>query len=41
MKGYWVRCFEMRLMDRTVHEVKWPMLMAARKVDLTGLELVS
>ena len=38
MKGDRGRCFEMRLADRPGHEVKWPLLMAARKVDLTGLK---
>ena len=38
MKGGWGRCFEMRPVDRLGHEVKWPLLMASRKVDLTGLK---
>ena len=38
MKGDWVRCFEMMLEDRPGHEVKWLLLMAARKVDLKGLK---
>ena len=28
----------MRLADRPGHEVNWPLLMAAMKVDLTGLK---
>ena len=38
MKGDWRIYFEMRLSDRPGHEVKWPLLMTARKVDLTGLK---
>ena len=38
MKGDWVRCFEMRLVNSPVHEAKWLLLMAARKVDLTRLK---
>ena len=36
-KGDWVRCLEMRLVDRR-HELKWPLLMTAMKVELTGLK---
>ena len=38
VKGYWEGFFEMRPADRPGHEVKWTLLMAARKVDLTGLK---
>ena len=38
MKGYWVRCLEIRLEDRPGHDLKWPLLMAAMKVDLIGLK---
>ena len=37
-KGDWERCLEMRLADMPGHEVKWLLLMAAMKVDLTGLK---
>ena len=38
MKGDWGRCLEIRLTDRPGHDVKWPLLMAEMKVDLTGLK---
>ena len=38
MKEDWGRCLEIRLADRPGHDVKWPLLMAAMKVDLTGLK---
>ena len=38
VKGDRGRCLEMRLTDRPVHEVKWPLLMATMKVDLIGLK---
>ena len=41
MKGDWGRFFEMRLADRPGHDMKWPLLMAAIKVDLTGLKAVA
>ena len=41
MKGDWGRCLEMKLADRSGHDVKWPLLMEAMKVDLTGLKAVA
>ena len=38
MKGYWGRCLEIRLAERPFHDVKWPLLMAAIKVELTVLK---
>ena len=38
MKGDCGRCLEMRLAKRLDHDVKWPWLMVAMKVDLTGLK---
>ena len=38
MKGDWGRCLEMRLADRPGHEVKWTLLMAATKAELTGIK---
>ena len=38
VKGDWGRCFETRLEYRPGHEVKWPLLMAEMKVELTGLK---
>ena len=38
MKRDWGRCLDMRLADRPGHEVKWPLLMATMKVELTGLK---
>ena len=38
MKGYCGRFLETRLADRLGHDVKCPLLMAAMKVDLTGLK---
>ena len=38
MKEDWGRCLEIRPADRTGDDVKWPLLMAAMKVDLTGLK---
>ena len=32
------RCLNIRLAERPGHDVKWPLLMAAMKVDLTGLK---
>ena len=32
------RYLEIRLAERTGHDVKWPLLMAEMKVDLTGLK---
>ena len=39
-KGDWVRCLEMRLTDMPGNEVKWTLLMAATKTDLTGMKAV-
>ena len=36
MKGDWGNVLEMRLTDSPGHEVKWPLLMAAMKVELKG-----
>ena len=38
MKGYWEKFLETRLADRPGHDVKWPLLMAAMKVEFTGLK---
>ena len=38
MKGDWGRYLEIRLADWPGHDVKWPLLMAAMNVDLTGLK---
>ena len=38
VKGYWGKCLEVRLADRPGYDVKWPLLMAAMKVDLTGMK---
>ena len=38
MKGESGIFLEMRLADRPGHDVKWPLLVAAMKVDLTGLK---
>ena len=32
------RCLDIRLAERPVHDVNWPLLMAEMKVDLTGLK---
>ena len=40
VKGYWERCLDMRFADRPVHEVKWPLLMAAMKI-IDGVEVCS
>ena len=31
-------CLEIRLAERPDHDVKWPLLMADMKVDLTGIK---
>ena len=41
MKGDWGRCLEIRLADRLGYDVKFPLFMAAMKVDLTGLKAVA
>ena len=38
MKGDWERCLEIRLAEIPVHDVKWTLLMAEMKVELTGLK---
>ena len=38
MKGDCGRCLEMRLAESPGRDVKWPRLMVAMKVDLTGLK---
>ena len=38
VKGDWGIGFEMRAVESPVHEVKWWLLMEARKVNLTGLK---
>ena len=38
MKEYRGRFLEMRLAERPGHDVKWPQLMTAMKVDLTGMK---
>ena len=38
MKGDCGRCLEMRHAERPAHDVKWPWLMAAMKIYLTGLK---
>ena len=38
MKVDWGRCLEIRLVERTGHDVKWPLLMAAMKVELVGMK---
>ena len=38
MKGDWGIYLDIRLADSPGHEVKWPLLMAAMKMDLTGLK---
>ena len=38
MKGDWGRFFMISLAHRPGHDVKWPLSMAAIKVDLTGLK---
>ena len=32
------RCLEIRLSERPGHDVKWTLLMAEMKVDLTGMK---
>ena len=36
MKGYWEICLEIWLVERPGHDVKWPLLMAVMKLDLTA-----
>ena len=38
MKEYRGKYLEIRLAERPVRDVKWPLLMANMKVDLTGLK---
>ena len=38
MKEDWWRCLDIRPADRSGHDVKWKLLMAEMKVDLTGLK---
>ena len=38
MKGDWGRCLEIRLAYMPCHDVKWPLLMAEMKVNLTGMK---
>ena len=38
MKEDFGRCLDMRLAERPGHDLKWPRLMTAMKVDLTGLK---
>ena len=38
VKEYWGRYLEIRLAERPGHDMKWPLLMAAIKVELTVLK---
>ena len=38
MKDDCGRCLEIRLAERPVHDVKWPLLMVYMMVDFTGLK---
>ena len=38
MKEYWGGCLEIKLAERPGRDVKWHLLMAEMKVDLTGLK---
>ena len=38
MKEDWGIYLEISLADKRGHDVKWPLLMAEMKVDLTGLK---
>ena len=38
VKKYWGRCLEIIPADRPGHDVKWPLLMAAMKVELMRLK---